>query len=59
VYGGFNEIAQMAQMCLLGPRLILEVREYHANLIANSDEGAGMATIVFQERIQITTSGTV
>jgi len=58
-YGGFLEIAKIVQMFVLGPRLILGVREYHAKLVAHSDEGTGMASIVFQERIQITTGGGV
>jgi len=59
VYGGVLEIIQVVQMFVLGPRLILGVREYHARLVAHSDEGTGMASIVFQERIQITTGGGV
>jgi hypothetical protein len=59
VFGGFLEIMQVVQMFVLGPRLILGVREYHARLVAHSDEGIGMASIVFQERIQITTGGGV
>ena len=43
------------QMLVLGPRLILGVREYHAKLVANSDAGTGVGSIVFQERIQIST----
>jgi hypothetical protein len=46
-------------MFLLGPHLILGVREYHARLVADSDEGTGMASIVFQERIQTTTGSGV
>jgi hypothetical protein len=55
----FLVVAEMVQMFVLGPRLILGVREYHAKLVAKSDEGAGMASIVFQERIHITTGGGV
>jgi len=55
VYDGVLQIAQAVQMFVLGPRLILGVREYHAKIVANPDEGTGMASIVFQERIQITT----
>jgi hypothetical protein len=46
-------------MFVLGPRLILGVREYHANLVANSDEVTGMASIIFQDRIHIETGGGV
>jgi len=58
-YGGFLQVTQIVQMFVLGPRLILGVREHHAKLVAHSDEGTGMASIVFQERIQITTGGGV
>jgi hypothetical protein len=46
---GFFSIALVVQMFVLGPRLILGVREYHAKLVANSDEATGMASIVFQD----------
>jgi len=46
-------------MFVLGPRLILGVREYHAKLVANSDAGEGMSSIAFQARIHISTSGSV
>ena len=46
-------------MFVLGPRLILGVREYHAKLVVNSDEATGMASIVFQDRIHIETGGGV
>jgi len=44
------------QMFVLGPRLILSIREYHAKLVANSESATGMTlpTIAFQERTQIT-----
>ena len=58
-YAGVLQIIQVVQMFVLGPRLILGVREYHARLVAHSDEGIGMASIVFQARIQITTGGGV
>jgi len=54
-YTGVLVIALVVQTFVLGPRLILGVREYHAKLVANSDDGTGMASIVFQERIHITT----
>jgi hypothetical protein len=55
----FLSILQVVQMFVLGPRLILGVREYHAKLVANSDEVTGMASIVFQDRIHIETGGGV
>ena len=59
VYAGVLFIIQVVQMFVLGPRLILGVREYHAELVAHSDEGNEIASVVFQERIQITTGGDV
>lgn len=47
------------EIFMLGPRLILGVRAYHAELLANSDEGSGRASIFFQEHIQITTGSGV
>jgi hypothetical protein len=35
-------------MFVLGPRLILSLRKYHAKLVARSDEGTGMTSIYFQ-----------
>jgi hypothetical protein len=57
--GGVLQILEVVQMFVLGPRLILGVREYHARLVAHPDEGTGMVSIAFQERIQITTGGGV
>jgi hypothetical protein len=47
------------QMFVLGPHLILGVREYHAKLVVDSDEATGMASIVFQDRIHIETGSGV
>jgi len=51
--------ARAVQMYILGPRLILGVREYQANLVADSDEGPGMTSIAFKERIHISTGSDV
>ncbi|OAX33741.1 hypothetical protein K503DRAFT_786281 [Rhizopogon vinicolor AM-OR11-026] len=59
IYEGVLQIATIVQMSVLGPRLILSVREYHAKLVANSDEATGMASIAFQECIHISTGGGV
>ena len=56
---GFLSVVQVVQMFVLGPRLILGVREYHAKLVADSDEATGMASIVFENRIHIETGGGV
>jgi hypothetical protein len=59
MFSGFLSIALVVQMFVLGPRLILGVREYHAKLVAIFDEATGMASIVFQDRIHISTGGDV
>ncbi|KAG2122795.1 hypothetical protein DEU56DRAFT_917688 [Suillus clintonianus] len=49
VYAGLLEFASIAQMFVLGPRLILSIREYDAKLVADSDTGIDMPPMVFQE----------
>ncbi|KAG2104363.1 uncharacterized protein F5147DRAFT_838307 [Suillus discolor] len=56
---GVLEILLFVQMFVLGPRLILSVREYHTKLVADSDAENSMNSIVFQECVQISTSITV
>ncbi|KAG2107136.1 uncharacterized protein F5147DRAFT_837409 [Suillus discolor] len=43
-------VLAVVQMFVLGPRLILSIREYHAKLVEYSDAEISMNTIVFQER---------
>ena len=59
LYFGFLRSALGMQMFVLGPRLILGVREHHANLITNADAGTEMNSIVFQEHVDISTSSVV
>jgi len=59
VYYGVFEIAIFMQMFVLGPRLIMSVRGYHDRLVTNSDEGACMTSIAFQEGVHISTSSDV
>jgi hypothetical protein len=56
---GLSQIFQIVQMFVLGPRLILGVREYHAELVANSNTAPGMTLISFQEHIHLSTSSSV
>ncbi|KAG2138931.1 hypothetical protein DEU56DRAFT_980350 [Suillus clintonianus] len=56
---GFRQILQVIQSFVLGPRLILSVREYHARLVADSDAATGMTSIAFQERVHISTGSGV
>ncbi|KAG2075467.1 hypothetical protein BDR04DRAFT_1115004 [Suillus decipiens] len=59
LYGAL-QILLVVQMFLLGPSLILSVREYHVELMAGSDTETGMSSIVFQGRhVHIPTSSTV
>ncbi|KAG1763470.1 hypothetical protein EDD22DRAFT_1022719 [Suillus occidentalis] len=59
ILNGTVNVFLTVQMFVLGPRLILSVREYHAKLVAGSDADTSMNSIVFQEHVHISTSGTV
>jgi hypothetical protein len=48
-----------AQMFVLGPRLILGVREYNAKLVANFDTATPMTSIAFQDHVDVSTSSSV
>ncbi|KAG2342733.1 hypothetical protein BDR05DRAFT_948779 [Suillus weaverae] len=48
MYFGVLQIIQPIQMFVLGPRLIMSVRDYHAKLVARSDEGLSMTSIAFE-----------
>ncbi|OAX40024.1 hypothetical protein K503DRAFT_768939 [Rhizopogon vinicolor AM-OR11-026] len=50
----FNDVLQIGtsvQMFILGPRLILSVRDYNATLVENSDAATRMSSIAFQARV--------
>ncbi|KAG2032574.1 hypothetical protein BDR03DRAFT_985618 [Suillus americanus] len=61
IYGGFAQIFQFVELFVLGPRLILGVREYHANLrlVANSGSATAMTSIAFQEHVHVSTGSSV
>jgi hypothetical protein len=44
---------------VLGPRLVLSIREFHDGLVEDSDAGTEMATIVFGERVHMPTGSDV
>ncbi|KAG2124161.1 hypothetical protein BD769DRAFT_1388957 [Suillus cothurnatus] len=48
IYLGITEIFQIVQISVLGPRLILGVREYHAKLVASSDAATAMTSIALR-----------
>jgi len=56
---GALQTLAVVQMFVLGPRLILSVREYHAKLVAKSDAEISMSSIVFEEHVHVPTSSTV
>ncbi|KIK45373.1 hypothetical protein CY34DRAFT_801739 [Suillus luteus UH-Slu-Lm8-n1] len=57
IYASLVQIIQVVQTFVLGPRLILSIREYTAELAASSDAATAMTSIAFQE--QVSTSSTV
>ncbi|KAG1883247.1 hypothetical protein F4604DRAFT_281976 [Suillus subluteus] len=59
IYNGFTQIFEFVGLFVLGPRLILGVREYHAELVTNSDTATAMTSIAFQERVHVSTSSSV
>ncbi|KAG2104660.1 uncharacterized protein F5147DRAFT_838216 [Suillus discolor] len=59
ILGGALQICMVIQLFVLGPRLILSVRGYHAKLVAYSDAETSMNLIVFQEHVHVSTSSTV
>jgi len=56
IFEGVGDAASVVQMFVLGPRLILSVREYHAELVVNSDTGIRMSEIAFQADIPVSTA---
>ncbi|KAG2341808.1 hypothetical protein BDR05DRAFT_964831 [Suillus weaverae] len=59
IYLGVAQILGFVQMFVLGPRLILSVREYHTKLVADSNTATAMASIAFQERVHVETNSSV
>lgn len=55
VFFGILDILLPLQMFVLGPRLILSIRQYHAELVANSDAEISMTTLSFQYPINVST----
>lgn len=57
MYLGVLRVFSFVQMFVLGPRLIIGVREYHATLVASSNEGTSITTIAFQEHAHFPSDG--
>lgn len=56
---GVLQVLTTVQMFVMGPRLILGVREFSAKLVTEPDVATHMTSIAFQERVQISTGGGV
>ncbi|KAG2365591.1 hypothetical protein BDR07DRAFT_1607429 [Suillus spraguei] len=59
VYRGFLQIILVVQLFVVGPRLILSVRRYRAELMAYSDEETGIVSIALQERGHVSTTSSL
>lgn len=59
MYLGVLLIFELVQKFVLGPHLILTVREHHTKLAADSDAGISVNSMVFQDRIHVSTSSSV
>ncbi|KAG2051448.1 hypothetical protein BDR06DRAFT_1022668 [Suillus hirtellus] len=59
IYAGVASIFSLMQLFVLGPRLILCIREHYARVEAESYAATGMSSIVFQERVHVQTSNSV
>ncbi|KAG1796232.1 uncharacterized protein HD556DRAFT_1441534 [Suillus plorans] len=52
IYSGFLEMFIIVQSAVLGSRLILGVREYHAKRMIDPDAGPSLISIAFQESLE-------
>ncbi|KAG1779461.1 hypothetical protein EV702DRAFT_1215052 [Suillus placidus] len=59
IYGGIRQILSVVQLFVLGPRLILSVRQYYAKDMDNSEAGVDLIPMSFQERKHVSTGGGV
>jgi hypothetical protein len=58
-YYGVLSIAEVLQMFVLGPRLVLSIREYHTKAMARADGGTGMTSIAFHAGGHVSTGRNV
>ncbi|KAG2048453.1 hypothetical protein BDR06DRAFT_777960 [Suillus hirtellus] len=59
IYPGLTQIFLLVQLFVLGPRLILSVRKYHAKRMTSSDTASGVTSVYFQELVDVSTSSSV
>ncbi|KAG2141201.1 uncharacterized protein EDB93DRAFT_643424 [Suillus bovinus] len=55
IYPGLTQIFLLVQLFVLGPRLILSVRKYHAKSVYDSDATIGITSVYLQERVHVLT----
>jgi len=55
IYDGILLIAEILQMFVLGPRLVLAIREHHTKVMARADGGTGMTSIAFHAGEDVST----
>ncbi|KAG1790640.1 uncharacterized protein HD556DRAFT_1488240 [Suillus plorans] len=59
IYFGIRQVLSVMQLFVLGPRLILGVRQHHAKVVDNSDAGVDMIPMSFQQRTHLSTGSGV
>ncbi|KAG1789333.1 hypothetical protein EV424DRAFT_1462443, partial [Suillus variegatus] len=59
LYSAVTLLFSLLQMFLLGPRLVLSIREHSTRLVNDSDGATAMTTIAFQERTPVSTDSGV
>ncbi|KAG2369147.1 hypothetical protein BDR07DRAFT_1371709 [Suillus spraguei] len=59
IYGGVTRVFSLMQMFIVGPRLLLDIRRYHARRVADSNVETVMSMMVFHEHTQVLTSNDV
>lgn len=59
LYDSLVEILMLVQMFVIGPRLILSVREHYAKIVADPDTATCMTSVAFQQRVHVSTSSGV
>jgi hypothetical protein len=59
IYDGIRQILSVMQLFVLGPRLILSVRQHYAKPLDNPNAEADMIPISLQERTNMSTGSGV
>lgn len=59
IHSGFVQISTVVQLFVLGPRLVLGIREYYAKFVVDSDAATSMTSVAFQEPVHISTGSSM